>query len=124
MSWLAPRKSGDRVISWEYRWNDRGLTKSRSTGTNDHALAKKIQKKWDAAAILGGSEVLTGARKTTDLSIVGQLALWLKEKKIDVKPSTYRRYEFHAGKGYWAIAARYARIFRPGKGREIMRMLT
>lgn len=91
MSWLAPRKRGSRVIAWEYRWKERGLTKSRSTGTADKAIAKKIQKKWDAAVTLIGPGALE-EKKACDFSIEGQVKLFLDEKAAEIKASTLTRY--------------------------------
>lgn len=91
MSWLTPRKRGNKVISWEYRWKDRGLTKSRSTGTVDKAVARKIKKKWDAALTLMGASAFE-ENKATDLSIANQADLFLQDKAADIKPSTLKRY--------------------------------
>jgi integrase len=96
MSWLAPRKRGNRVVSYEYRWSERGRTLSRSTGTSNYQLAKKIQKKWDAVSMLHGSEALTENNPAADLSISGQIEQFLKEKRMEIKPGTIRRYEYHA----------------------------
>jgi len=96
MSWLHPRKKNGKIVCYEYRWLERGILRGLSTKTKNESEAQKIKKKWDAAVLLHGAEVLTETQKTTDLSIAGQLELWLKEKKVDVKPGTFRRYEFHA----------------------------
>jgi hypothetical protein len=96
MSWLNARKRGKKIISYEYRWKERGVTKSRSTGTADRSIALKIQKKWDAIATLQGPEVLTNEHKLIDLTIAGQVEQFLKEKRIELKPGTMKRYEYHA----------------------------
>jgi integrase len=96
MSWLVARKRGKKVISYEYRWKERGVTKSRSTGTADRSIALKVQKKWDAAATLHGTAILSGEQKSTDLTISGQMEQFLKEKRIEIKPGTVKRYEYHA----------------------------
>lgn len=91
MSWLAPRKRGEKVISWEYRWVDRGLTRSRSTGTSDRRVAEKIQAKWDAAVTLHGLDVLED-KPACDLSIESQVRLFLNDKAAEIRPSTLTRY--------------------------------
>lgn len=96
MSWLVPRKRGKKVFCYEYRWLDRGQTKSKSTGTADRSIALKIKKKWDAAATIHGAAVLSEMQKSTDLTIVGQIEQFLKEKRIEIKSGTVRRYEYHA----------------------------
>ena len=95
MSWLVARKSGKKTIAWEYRWKDRGLTRSRSTGTANKAEALKIQKKWDAAATLNIPAAFE-ERNHNGVCIAEQLEIYLREKKVEVKPGTYRRYEFHS----------------------------
>jgi site-specific recombinase XerD len=35
-------------------------------------------------------------QKSTDLTIVGQIEQFLKEKRIEIKSGTVRRYEYHA----------------------------
>lgn len=91
MSWLAARKRAGRIIAWEYRWQDRGLTRSRSTGTKDLAIAEKIQKKWDAAVLLGGKEALED-KPACDLTIESQVKLYLDDKAAEIKQSTLKRY--------------------------------
>jgi len=91
MSWLAPRKRGNKVISWEYRWKERGLTKSRSTGTADKVVSRKIKKKWDVALTLMGTSAFE-ENKAADLSIFNQVDLFLKDKAAEIKPSTLKRY--------------------------------
>lgn len=111
MSWLHPRKKNGKIICYEYRWLERGILKGLSTKTKNASEAQKIKKKWDAAALLNGSEVLTETRKITDLSIAGQLELWLKEKKVDVKPGAYRRYGFHARNLQEFFRVRHVKFF-------------
>jgi integrase len=91
MSWLASRKKGNRIIAWEYRYKERGLTKSRSTGTADKGLAKKIKKKWDAALTLMGTSAFED-NKAADLSIANQADLFLQDKAAEIKQSTLKRY--------------------------------
>lgn len=91
MSWLAARKRAGKIIAWEYRWQDRGLTRSRSTGTKDLAIAEKIQKKWDAAVTLNGPAALE-EKATCDLTIESQVKLYLDNKAAEIRQSTLTRY--------------------------------
>lgn len=91
MSWLAARKRSGKIIAWEYRWQDRGITRSRSTGTADLAIAKKTQKKWDAAVTLNGSAALE-EKPLCDLTIAAQVKLFLDNKAAEIRESTLCRY--------------------------------
>ncbi len=96
MSWLVARKRRKKVVSYEYRWKERGIEKSKSTGTKDKSIALKIKKKWDAALTIYGPGVLDEKQKPVDISITAQIEQFLKEKRVEIKGGTVRRYEYHA----------------------------
>jgi integrase len=91
MSWLAARKRSGKIVAWEYRWQERGLTRSRSTGSADLAIAKKVQKKWDAAFVMIGPDALE-EKSVTDLGIESQVKLFLDNKAAEIRASTLLRY--------------------------------
>ncbi|KAF1081982.1 MAG: hypothetical protein GQF41_1622 [Candidatus Rifleibacterium amylolyticum] len=88
---MLPVNVRAKIIAWEYRWQDRGLTRSRSTGTKDLAIAEKIQKKWDAAVTLNGPAALE-EKATCDLTIESQVKLYLDNKAAEIRQSTLTRY--------------------------------